>query len=293
MIKAKDGIGFAFYTEIQSCRFDVSNRLWIFESGVKKDQPCTYQSIVDALWWGVVTLSTTGYGDVIPQSVPARIVAAVAMVCGIILFSTSVSLVSSALSSLHEEEMTKYFLRGMKQKQERQDLDVTSKFMKFLKLGAMIEHKRSWNKGQGNEILNEEIEVEVGIVEDTVSNFDLGSTRKIDSQPSLATLKSGYFQHNRKSVEKERRDSFVTHQREPETYENSDLLIHNLNNESSSMEDLSIVLRNYSKYLTHMTNVHKKMNDELNILRMGLEDLSLVANQLLLKERERERKIRK
>lgn len=52
-------------------------------------------SFADALWWSVVTASTVGYGDFVPQSTTGRIVASVLMFAAIGL----VGLVSGALAS--------------------------------------------------------------------------------------------------------------------------------------------------------------------------------------------------
>ena len=41
----------------------------------------------DALWWGVVTVTTVGYGDITPETVGGRIIAALLMIVGIGLFS--------------------------------------------------------------------------------------------------------------------------------------------------------------------------------------------------------------
>lgn len=50
-------------------------------------QPDKFGSIPQAMWWAVVTLSTTGYGDAIPQSFAARVLAGLVMMSGIGIFA--------------------------------------------------------------------------------------------------------------------------------------------------------------------------------------------------------------
>jgi voltage-gated potassium channel len=49
-------------------------------------QPATFGNIPSALWWAVATLTTTGYGDVVPITPAGRIVAAFVMICGLGVF---------------------------------------------------------------------------------------------------------------------------------------------------------------------------------------------------------------
>ena len=52
-------------------------------------------SPLDALWWGIVTLTTVGYGDVYPVTGEGRIAASVLMLLGIGLFSAITATVTS------------------------------------------------------------------------------------------------------------------------------------------------------------------------------------------------------
>ena len=56
------------------------------ESGAENSQMTT---LLDALWWCVATVTTVGYGDVVPVTSIGRIVALVYMFFGIILISTT------------------------------------------------------------------------------------------------------------------------------------------------------------------------------------------------------------
>jgi voltage-gated potassium channel len=49
-------------------------------------QPATFGNIPAALWWAVATLTTTGYGDVVPITPLGRLVAALVMICGLGVF---------------------------------------------------------------------------------------------------------------------------------------------------------------------------------------------------------------
>ena len=49
-------------------------------------QPAAFGSVPAALWWAVATLTTTGYGDVVPITPLGRIIAAAVMVCGLGVF---------------------------------------------------------------------------------------------------------------------------------------------------------------------------------------------------------------
>ena len=49
-------------------------------------QPAVFGSLPATLWWAVVTLTTVGYGDVVPVTPLGRVVAAVVMICGLGVF---------------------------------------------------------------------------------------------------------------------------------------------------------------------------------------------------------------
>ena len=64
--------------------FGVALAAYVIERDV---QPETFGSIPQAMWWAVTTLSTTGYGDAIPQSFAGRVLAGVTMLSGIAIFA--------------------------------------------------------------------------------------------------------------------------------------------------------------------------------------------------------------
>lgn len=55
------------------------------------------QSPLDALWWGLVTMTTVGYGEIYPKTAEGRIAAAVLLVLGIALYSAIIATITSFL----------------------------------------------------------------------------------------------------------------------------------------------------------------------------------------------------
>jgi voltage-gated potassium channel len=53
----------------------------------RAEQPDAFGSMADSLWWAVVTLTTTGYGDEVPKTGAGRVVAGLVMASGITLFA--------------------------------------------------------------------------------------------------------------------------------------------------------------------------------------------------------------
>ena len=60
-------------------------------------QPDKFTSIPAAMWWSVVTLTTVGYGDLVPVTTTGRLLAAVIAVMGIGLFALPAGILSAGL----------------------------------------------------------------------------------------------------------------------------------------------------------------------------------------------------
>ncbi len=70
--------------------------VYFFERDV---QPATFGNVPAALWWAVVTLTTTGYGDVVPITLPGRIVAALVMISGLGVFGLWTGILATAFAA--------------------------------------------------------------------------------------------------------------------------------------------------------------------------------------------------
>jgi voltage-gated potassium channel len=70
-----------------------SMALYAAENGVNE----AIASPLDAMWWGITTMTTVGYGDVVPKTPEGRLAATILMVLGIGLFSAVTATVTSFL----------------------------------------------------------------------------------------------------------------------------------------------------------------------------------------------------
>jgi len=75
----------------------------------------------DALWWAVSTVTTVGYGDVLPESSAGRVVAAALMLTGLGLIPVITSVVVSILVSQRTREAQEDERRQLDQLFERLD----------------------------------------------------------------------------------------------------------------------------------------------------------------------------
>jgi voltage-gated potassium channel len=89
-------------------------------------QPEFFGSIPSALWWAIVTLTTTGYGDAVPHTVAGRMLAGVVMVSGILVFALWAGILASGYA---DEMRRREFLRTW---------DLVAKVPFFHNLGATL-----------------------------------------------------------------------------------------------------------------------------------------------------------
>jgi voltage-gated potassium channel len=61
-------------------------------------QPEAFGSILDALWWAVITMTTVGYGDVVPITVMGRILGAVIGIISVGMVALPAGLLASGFS---------------------------------------------------------------------------------------------------------------------------------------------------------------------------------------------------
>lgn len=81
-----------------------STLLYVVEGG---HQPESFGSIPRAMWWSIATLTTVGYGDVVPVTPLGRMLSAITAIMGIGLIAMPAGILASAFSDALEERRRK------------------------------------------------------------------------------------------------------------------------------------------------------------------------------------------
>jgi voltage-gated potassium channel len=63
-----------------------------------------FATLGDALWWSLVTLSTVGYGDIVPHSAWGRAIGSVVIVVGVTFLSLLTATITSYFVSADQQE---------------------------------------------------------------------------------------------------------------------------------------------------------------------------------------------
>lgn len=90
--------------------FGVAALMMIYISGAgihyfeNEVQPKLFASIFDGIWWGVVTLTTVGYGDAYPVTIGGKLFTFLILIIGLAIVAVPTGLIASALTEVREEE---------------------------------------------------------------------------------------------------------------------------------------------------------------------------------------------
>ena len=85
-----------------------SSIAYLLERDAHPDNPAAFASIPATLWWGIVTMTTTGYGDIVPATAAGRVLSGLVMVSGIMIFALFTGIIVNGYA---EELRRREFLR--------------------------------------------------------------------------------------------------------------------------------------------------------------------------------------
>ncbi len=94
----------------------VGHIAWLSERGKNSINDNYFPGIFEAIYWAIVTVTTVGYGDIVPQKWCGRIVTSIVILVGLAIFGMYVGEVSSSmtLQKLESDIQSYTDLRGKK-----------------------------------------------------------------------------------------------------------------------------------------------------------------------------------
>jgi voltage-gated potassium channel len=84
----------------------------------RESQVATFSSIPAAMWWAIVTLSTVGYGDVVPATVGGKLFGVLVMVIGVGMAALPAGIIASGFSTEMQRRREAYILKVTKAMQD-------------------------------------------------------------------------------------------------------------------------------------------------------------------------------
>ena len=73
----------------------LSSLIYLAEREAQRDR---FGSVPEAMWWGIVTLATVGYGDVVPITLTGRIIGGVSVVLGMGMFALPAGILANGFA---------------------------------------------------------------------------------------------------------------------------------------------------------------------------------------------------
>ncbi len=119
--------------------FAASTAIYMFEGGREGTH---IHNFFDAVYWSLVTISTVGYGDIVPISTEGRLITLVLIVSGIGVISFSTSIIVSAFAEK---------LRGLQESQVFSEIERGRDYTvvcSYGRVGAMVVRKLAQEKGR-------------------------------------------------------------------------------------------------------------------------------------------------
>lgn len=100
------------------------------EAGISCTGPAAFTSIPAAFWWSISTLTTVGYGDMVPHTIGGKFIASITAVIGVIIVAVGIALISINFRESYLEERARVKFRRQGASEDRKDRQEIEELMK-------------------------------------------------------------------------------------------------------------------------------------------------------------------
>ncbi|KAL5271927.1 hypothetical protein ACHWQZ_G000203 [Mnemiopsis leidyi] len=90
------------------------------KQGSAEEMKCKFDSILNSCWWAVITITTVGYGDMVPESFAGKVVGSCAVFLALVLIALPATIIVTKFSEEYE--------KGVSQVQHEEIMGVKSEY---------------------------------------------------------------------------------------------------------------------------------------------------------------------
>lgn len=138
-------------------------------------EPETFPDMLIGLWWAVVTMTTVGYGDIVPKSALGRVVGSICAMLGLLLLAMPIAVIAGKFNDLYKKNEEREEFNKLQTVNKRQSIlhkintifaftnDV--KHEKGVGNNNIINHRTVKNNLTNDVAVNTQKEIDITIVE--------------------------------------------------------------------------------------------------------------------------------
>lgn len=90
-----------------------SSFLYEFE---KDDVDGKFRNIPESFWWAIITMTTVGYGDLVPTTPVGKVIGSICAICGVLIVALPVSVIGNNFSTYYEHAQARLSLPRKKRR---------------------------------------------------------------------------------------------------------------------------------------------------------------------------------